>query len=144
MPPVNKIKQKIERFLYKKGFTEAPLRAIILAQLALLAVTFTAGIILLYFSAWLLWFFLGAALLAFNFWSMSRFLLEQLPGGYSRAFLRGQLIRFFGRILLTGIVLAAAITFGASIAALCLGLLSCLAVTGIIAVARLSGRAHKR
>lgn len=137
MPPASKIKQKIERFLYKKGFTEAPLRAIILAQLALLALSLVAGIILLYLSAWLLWFSLGAALLFFNFWSMSRFLLEQLPGGYSRAFLRGQLVRFFGRILFTGIVLAAAIYFGASIPALCLGMLSCLAVTGIIAVARL-------
>lgn len=143
MPPIKKIKQRIERFLYKKGFTEAPLRAIILAQLALLAVSFIAGIILWYFTAWLLWFFLGFALMAFNFWSMSRFVIEHLPGGYSRSFLQGQILRFFGRILLTGAVLAAALYFGASIAALCLGMLGCLMVTGITAAARLTGRAKR-
>lgn len=140
MPPVQKLKRKIERFLYKKGFTEAPLRAIILAQLALLCALLALGLVTLYFSAFGLWLFLGAALISFNFWSMSRFIIEQMPGGYSRSFLRGQLLRFLGRLAVTGIVLAAAIYYGASVTALGLGIFTCLAVTGIVGIVRHSGQ----
>lgn len=134
------MKLKIERFLYKKGFTEAPLRAIILAQLALLGVLLVLGLAALYFSAWPICVFLGAALISFNFWTMSRFLLEHLPGGYSRTFLRGQLLRFFGRLLVTGAALGVAIYYGASPAAIGLGMFLCLAVTAIVGVARHTGR----
>lgn len=140
MPPKEKLKLRIERFLYKKGFTDAPLRAIILAQLALVCASLVSGLILLYFSAWPICFFLGAALICLNFWSMSRFIFEHMPGGYSKTFLQGQIFRFMGRVILTGVVLGLALYFGASPWPLVLGMNACLAVTGIVGVARLRGK----
>lgn len=140
MPPRQKLRQKIERFLYKKGFTEAPLRSIILAQLALVFASLLLGLILLYFSTWPFCFFVGAALISFNFWGISRFVIENLPGGYSRAFLRGQIFRFFGRIIVTGLVLGLALYWGASPWPISLGIIACLAVTGIAGIARLKGK----
>lgn len=142
MPVRHNIKLKIERFLYKKGFTEAPLRAIIFAQLYLLALSLTLGLIFLFFSIWPICFFLGAALITFNFWSMSRFILEQLPGGYSARFLQGQLFRSLGRLIITGAVLTAALYFGASPFAMLFGMLACMAVIGITGAARHKG--HNR
>lgn len=140
MPPGRNLILSVERYLYKKGFTEAPLRAIILAQLGLLVLSLLLGLILLYFSAWPLWFFLGAALISFNFWSMSRFILEQLPGGYSKTFLQGQILRFLGRIVLTGAALGLALYWGASPWPLVVGMIVCVSVTGIVGFARLQGK----
>lgn len=134
MPPGQKLKLKIERFLYKKGFTYAPLRAIILAQFALVCASLFFGLVVLYFSVWPICFFLGAALISYNFWSMSRFVLEHLPGGYSKSFLQGQIFRFLGRIIISGIVLGLAFYWGASPWPLALGMIACLAVTGIVGV----------
>lgn len=136
------IKLKTERFLYKKGFTDAPLRDIIFSQLVLLVVSLFAGLLLLPVTSWLIVFFVGAALLSFNFWSISRFVLARFPVGYSKSLVKSQLLRFFGRTLLTGLILMAVILAGGSVLALSLGLLSCLIVISVVALVRFSGRGN--
>jgi hypothetical protein len=136
---LQKTRLKIERFLYKKGFTDAPLRDILLAQVVLLAVTLLLGLIMLLATSWFIYFFIGAALLSFNFWNMSLHVLK-LQKGYSKTLVRDQLLRFAGRILLTGFVLAVAMLMGGSPVALGLGLLSCLVVISIVASVRFRGR----
>lgn len=128
--------------MLKKGFTEAPLRAIIFAQLTLSGLSLLAGLFMLWTSAWFICFFIGTALVSFNFWSMSSFLLKVLPGGFSGKLLHVQLCRFFGRILLTGLVLAGALLLGGSPWALFLGLFSGLALTGCVGFARTGGSGY--
>lgn len=136
------IKLKTERFLYKKGFTDAPLRDIILSQLVLLVVSFALGLLALPLTSWMMVFFVGAALLSFNFWNISRFVLARIPAGYSAGLAGSQLVRFLGRIFITGLILTAVIIAGGSILALSLGLLSCLIVISIVALVRFSGRGN--
>ncbi len=140
MPQNTKTKLKIERYLYKKGFTEEPLRAVIMALLVLLAVSLLLGLGLLPVTRWMLVFFAGVAIFCFNFWFMSLYLLARLSGANAGVLLKGQLARFFGRMLFTGLALALVLILGGSPLALGLGFTSGLVLTSIVALARYTGR----
>lgn len=137
--PASLIK-KTEKFLYHKGFRDETLRRVMMAQFALLAGALAAGIGALYWTAWFIFFFVGSALIACNFWTLSRFLFKRFSGSYSKQLLVGQLLGFFGRLTLTGAILAACMLAGASPVPLSLGLVSCILVIGMTVLVRHMGR----
>ena len=135
------LKKRIETYLYHKGFTDPALRDIMLIQLAVCVLALVAGAAVFWFTDFVLLAFVGAALMTFNFWFLSLFIFRHFYGGYSRGFLAGQLLRFIGRFLLTGAILAAIFILGGSPFAVCAGIVSCVAASGGMALVRLkSGR----
>jgi hypothetical protein len=129
------LKAGIERYLLRQGFAEAPLRGAVLGQAPLLAVSLLAGLVLWPRSSWFLCFFTGAALFSVNFWFMGRALLRAVSGKYSARLAWGHFFRFFLRIMLLGLALAAALLAGASPLALALGMLSSLAIIALAGMA---------
>ena len=129
------LKAGIERYLLARGFTEAPLRVAVMGQIPLLAVSFLAGLALWPRTSWFICFFTGAALFSVNFWFMGRELLRIASGDYSVRMAWGHFFKFLLRILLLGLVLAAALLAGASPVALGLGIFSSLMVIALAGVA---------
>lgn len=133
--------RKIEIFLYRRGFTEAPLRRVMLVQLLMTLISLVPALALLWRTNWFLMFFAGAALFTFNFWFMCQFMFRYFSGAYSRELLAGQLARFAARLLLTGLVLAAILLQGESPAAFLAGLSCCMAIIAVLTVlSRLESR----
>lgn len=131
------LKRKIESYLYHKGFTDATLRGVMFAQLTLCAVTLVFGLTLLFLTGWLLLAFVGAAVICGNFWFLCLFMFRRFTGQYSRALLTGQLFGFFGRFLITAVILAIVFIYGGSPAAVFAGMLACGAVSAFTALYKL-------
>ena len=137
------LRKGIDLWLCARGFTAAAIRAVILAQIILLAASFPAGIFLLYWARtdWLLFFCAGAALFSLNFWLMSGSLLRFMSGVPDPARMRGQFLKFLGRIALLGLALAGALLAGARPTALLAGIFSALLLVALAGVRHLGGQA---
>ncbi|MDR2825296.1 MAG: hypothetical protein LBV76_00700 [Deltaproteobacteria bacterium] len=122
------LKQKVEGYLYRRGFTEPILREVMLAQLAVTAVAAVLTIVFIWLTSWFLLFFVGAALVTCNFWFLCQFIFKRFSEGYSKNFVLGQVLLFSGRFVLTGLILAAALLFGGSPSAILAGLGTCVTV----------------
>lgn len=126
--------RKIEVFLYRHGFTDAPLRRVMLVQILLTLIALVPALALLWQTNWFLMFFAGAALFTFNFWFMCQFIFRYFSGSYSRELLVGQVARFAARLLLTGLVLVAILLLGESPVAFLAGLTCCVALITVLTV----------
>jgi hypothetical protein len=117
-----KMNQKIESFLHRRGFTHPDVRSLVRNQLYLAAGTcLIAAVVSIGFAPWALGLAAGAVLVTFNFWSLAKF-------GQHLAYMRkgavvSLLIRFYGRLILSGLALYGLIVWGqCSIYALLAGL----------------------
>ncbi|MDR1242795.1 MAG: hypothetical protein LBM00_08450 [Deltaproteobacteria bacterium] len=133
------LKQKVEGYLYRKGFVEPLLREIMLAQLVVDAALLVPALVFIWMTDWFLLFFAGSALATCNFWFLCRFVFGRFYKGYSSSFAWGQTLLFAGRFVFTGAILAGILLFGSSPTALLAGLGTCAGV--IIATALLRFRA---
>ncbi|MDR2893631.1 MAG: ATP synthase subunit I [Deltaproteobacteria bacterium] len=130
-------KRRVEAWLYGKGFNEPVLRGMMLTQLLLFAVSAVFAVATVWLNGWMLMFALGAGVVLFNFWFMCRFFFRYFDGTYSRQLLTGHLLGFFGRLLVSGVVLGVAFALGGSPAALSVGVFSCVGLGTVVALLRL-------
>lgn len=118
-----KLRHAIERMLYQKGLVHAPTRIMLTRQCLISMASLLAGLLGGWAHPWLLHFAIGAGLMTVNFYFMALFVQKLAAVGYSRAVLASMLARFYGRLLLTGVLLAVLLVWGQiSLAALLAGL----------------------
>lgn len=122
------ILNKIDFYLYRKGFTEPMLRGAIAALLWLSAVSLAVGLLWLAWGSAPLMFAVGCLIMTWNFWSLSQFVFQHFSGQYSRELIRGQILRFLLRFGGSGVVLAVCLASGGSSWALGSGLVASLLV----------------
>lgn len=102
---VRRLLQKIERFLWARGFILAPVREILAAQLLLCGLFLVPALGLAPFTAWPLYFCLGACLVTGAFWSLAK-TAQDLPAKTFSLKLAAKLFAGFSlRLLAVGAVL---------------------------------------
>ncbi len=97
------IPERIDRALLRRGFSQMEVRRLVRVQIVLSGVLALACIVAAGLSAWGLAFAAGAALATVNFYSLARFVqhIVNQPRGAVMALL----LRFYGRLILTGAAL---------------------------------------
>lgn len=113
----------IEKALYQRGFTATPIRKLMRNQIFVVLAS-AATLLLIPWAGW--WptdFAAGAILATYNLYSLSRFVQQMVLQTYTKGMLMSLLVRVYGRLLLTGLVLFVLIRYGqASLPALVAGL----------------------
>lgn len=121
----------VDHWLWRRGFGPGPVRSAARTLILLAAALLTAGAALLPFTAWPFWLGAGAALSAWNFYQLARFVQYAFPSGNegganssaARRLLVGQLVRSNLRLFITGFfVYMALVVFHANPFALAAGL----------------------
>jgi len=129
---------KIDGYLYSRGFVRPEVRRLVRFQFILTLFASGAGLALCWFYLWPLHFAIGVGLAAFNFYSLAKFIQQIVFMTYSRQILTELLIRFFGRLLLSGLLLyVLIIVVKVSIVALLAGLTSVVATISVWGCAQL-------
>lgn len=154
--------ETVERFLWRKGFPPGPVRGTAKILLLLAGFLFAFGLVLLPLATWPFWLGAGAALSAWNFYSMARFVLALFPsvtaqageaagkpdgtsgGSAARSLLLGQLLRSNLRLFITGfLVYTALVVCHANPFALTTGLSAAVAVVPALFFPRHKERGKK-
>lgn len=100
-----KLVHAIDKTLYKDGFTKPELRTLLRAQVLLVSAAALVSLALCWLSTWPLVFTAGAAIVTLNFYWMAKFVRQVTSFTYDKSLLVGLLVRFYGRLALTGILL---------------------------------------
>jgi hypothetical protein len=120
-------KERIEAALYRRGFTVPEVRQVVRNQVLLAMVSTVAGLLCLAITPLALHFALGALLVTVNFYALAKFVQEAVY--VKQGQIVALLVQFYGRLLLTGLLLFAMVVWlEVSVAALSAGL-STLVVT---------------
>ncbi|MBQ4616508.1 MAG: hypothetical protein IJB29_07380 [Mailhella sp.] len=125
--------ERVERFLWRKGFVHAPLRAATRNLLIFSTIFFALGAGLFPWFAGMFWAGVASALSAWNFYTLARFIQLALPAAMpeedrrglatARVVKKGLLLRTYLRLFITGFFLyIALVQFQASPVALAAGL----------------------
>ena len=101
--------QRIERFLYERGFEHPDVRSLMRTQTYLAACFSLILIAGTAFSAWSLAFFAGAVLASCNFWYMAKAVQKLLY--VRKGAVTSLLLLFYGRLILTVLAIMALIIF---------------------------------
>lgn len=101
--------EKIEQRLYFKGFRLPDIRSILRIQIQLCGITIIAALCTVWFSMWPITFAIGAVIATYSFFSVAKFIQQIILREYDRSMLWGMLFRFYGRLLIVGVVVAALI-----------------------------------
>ena len=131
----------IEGFLYRRGFRVAGARRLVVIQAALAAGSCAVGLALGW--AWppALHFAVGALLATFNFYFLAKFAQRLLGGGDTFGAVPRQLLRFYGRVGITAVVLYVLIVHaGFSLVALLAGLSTVVVTMLIWGAAQMAGK----
>ena len=131
----------IEGFLYRRGFRVAGARRLVVIQAALAAGSCAVGLALGW--AWppALHFAVGSLLATFNFYFLAKFTQRLLGGGDTFGAVPRQLLRFYGRLALTAVVLYVLIVQADfSVVALLAGLSTVVVTMLIWAAAQMAGK----
>ncbi len=129
---MNTVAHKIEKALYARGFTSAPVRKLMRNQIFVLLGSVMLLLLVPFAGWWPLDFAVGSLLVTYNFYALARFVQQMVLQTYTKEKLFGLLVRVYGRLLLTGLTLFVLIRWGqASVPALVAGL-STVAATIII------------
>ena len=121
--PLAGIHQRVETLLYKRGFKAPEIRQLVRNQLYILAVSCFAAVGLGWFSPEFLYFAMGTLLVTFNFYSLAKFVQQLVLFKSTRKAVLELLLRFYGRLFLTGLILFVLIAWvGVSAVALLAGL----------------------
>ena len=110
---LTRMNEHLEGALWKKGFPEGLTRDAVRLTILLALLLIAGGTIFLPVSTRLFWAGFGAVLAAWNFYSLSHFVLHRLPRdahdgageGGRKSFFAGQLLRSNLRLFITGILL---------------------------------------
>jgi len=114
---------KIEKALYVRGFTSAPVRKLMRNQILVLLGSVCLLGLVPWAGVWPAYFVVGALLVTYNLYALARFVQQLVLETFTREMLFGLLFRSWGRLLLTGLTLFVLIRWGqASVPALVAGL----------------------
>jgi hypothetical protein len=117
------IHHKTEAGLFRRGFKVPEVRKIVRNQIYLLGVTLIVAAAFGWIEPIFFHFAAGVILITYNFYSLAKFVQQIVFFSSSRRAVVELLIRFYGRLLLTGAVLFALIVWaGVSVPALLAGL----------------------
>lgn len=125
------IVDRVDRWLWRRGFRAEPVRVVTRSLFLAAAALLALGALALPLARWPFWLGAGAALSAWNFYSLAFFVQRAFPRptaedpdpAASRALLLGQLLRSNLRLFITGIlVYMALVVFRANPFALVAGL----------------------
>ena len=111
------LNERVEGALWKKGFPQGLTRDAVKVSILIALLLIIVGTIFLPVSTKLFWGGFGAVLAAWNFYSLSHFILHRLPQasredageGARKSFFTGQLLRSNLRLFITGILLYVAL-----------------------------------
>ncbi len=118
----------IDKALYTRGFTSGNVRRVMRLQILLSGAAVLFAVLMGWFYFWAVAFAISAALVTFNFYGLARFVQQMGYPHYTRALLISMLIRVYGRLFLTGVVLVLLIVvFHASVVAVLAGVTTILA-----------------
>lgn len=143
---------RLDRWLWRRGFAAGPVRTGARVLILLAAALLAAGIVLLPLAAWPFWLGVGAALSAWNFYSLALFVQHAFPSGNeggaafstARRLLFGQLLRSNLRLFITGFfVYTALVVFRASPFAVAAGLSAAVFILPVLFLFRHNSRAEK-
>ena len=95
----------LDKQLFKDGFTKPELRGLLKVQIILVLCAACLALCLSWISVWPLAFAAGASIVTLNFYWMAGFVRQITRFTYDRMLLAGLLVRFYGRLVLTGILL---------------------------------------
>ncbi|CAM2056805.1 membrane hypothetical protein [Desulfovibrionales bacterium] len=120
---LNRLLHVIEYHLYRHGFTVAEARILMRNQLILAGVVCLIGLTLCWASKWAWSLAVGTILATINFYSLATFVQQVTFLPYEKKIVFKLLLRFYGRLFATGIVLYLLIILAkASVPALVVGL----------------------
>ena len=103
------LNEKIEKRLYFKGFRLPDIRSILRIQIQLCGIAIVTALCTVWFSVWPITFAIGAVIATLSFFSIAKFIQQIILQEYDRGMLTGMLFRFYGRLLIVGVVVAALI-----------------------------------
>ncbi len=113
----------LEKWLFEKGFKEAAVRVLIRNQLWLTAASVLSAACFYWVGLWPVYYLVGVLLATYNFFSLAKFIQQVVHYRFTKRLLISLLVRVYGRLLLTGLVLALMIGWlKAPVAALLIGL----------------------
>lgn len=127
LQPWRAMRHGIESSLFRKGVRNASVRTLLTRQCLLAVVALAGGVVGGFFHPWLLHFGLGVGIVTANFYFLATSIARRLesagqPGGQG-PLVASTIVRFYGRLILTGVLLAVLLVFGKiSLAALLAGL----------------------
>lgn len=135
----SRITTKVEGFLYRRGFKHEDTRILVRNQILLTGTVCALALAGGWQYRWLYDIAAGALLMTFNFYLLAGFLGHVLLN--QQGAVPNLLFRFYGRLILTGAVMAALIIWaGSSIPAMLLGLSTVMVTILIWAVTRMTGK----
>ncbi len=118
-----KIRFRVEAWLFRHGFSNPAARFLLAVQILSVVVLIFSGLLLCWYTQWLLWVGLGAAVAVSNFYLVAQKLQSFFPSGFSRGNVVGMLLGFYLRLFITAIILFVFIAWlKAPIPALLIGL----------------------
>ncbi len=97
--------EKIEKRLYRRGFLHGDVRRIVSLQLLVTGLALAFGLAVLWFSAWPLYFGVGAALAACNLWWLARSVEWSMRHDYTRSLAVANFLAFLARFAGMGFAL---------------------------------------
>lgn len=120
---ISGIHHKTEAGLFKRGFKSPEVRKIVRNQLYILCLSLITAAALGWISPIFLHFAAGVILITYNFYSLAKFVQQIVFFRSSGKAVFELLIRFYGRLIITGVALFALIVWaGVSVPALLAGL----------------------
>ncbi len=115
--------REVDRRLHRRGVTAAPVRRALCIQAQIAAAALLATIPFLWIGLWPLAFAAGVALSTFNFYYLALSIQQAVFQPFDRSLLVTMLVKFYGRLALTAVVLFVLIVWcQAPVLALILGL----------------------
>lgn len=106
-----RLRHKIDCFLYKQQFYSESIRELLYYQILIVLLTAFVGLPLITVSLWPLAFACGAFLALFNFWHIARFVSRHIQQPFSVLMAGKFFILFNLRLILTGLALVGLIVY---------------------------------
>lgn len=94
-----------ERWLYRRGFSNADARTLVAVQFMALVFIFLVGLAISWHTLWVLWAGAGASLALVNFYFVAQKIHTFLSAGFARKQIIKFLLNFYLRLALTGVLL---------------------------------------
>ncbi len=136
---------KLDGLLWRRGFHRPEVRAVMRNEILFSAPLLVLGLCLLPLDARLLWFAVGALLMAWNFYGLARFIQGISLSAWSQALLLGMLVRSNLRLVLSALFLYGAfVWFDASAWAVLAGITGALGLLAVTSLMWLAGQRNRQ
>lgn len=103
---LNSLKKRIDAHLWAKGFKAHEIRTVARNQILLTLFVAMIAAVLGWKFQWLYWFTISTGLALWNFYSLAQFIQHLVLRTFTKDMVLGMLLRFYGRLGVTGVVIA--------------------------------------